>query len=147
MANLSDVLSDAAKKTQIVDECVALLDAEVGDRGGISGFAIKAGYGAVKGIRPGFVRQVVSDLLPEFASGLNPMIDEAQTKGTPVGKYLEQNTGRVADALLAITDAKAQRAKNGAVKGAYDKLRGMAKKNVEAAVPRLGKLVEKYVKS
>ena len=147
MANLSDVLGDAAKKTQIVDECVALLDAEVGDRGGISGFAIKAGYGAVKGIRPGFVRQVVSDLLPEFASGLNPMIDEAQTEGTPVGKYLEQNTGRVADALLAITDAKAQRAKNGAVKGAYDKLRGMAKKNVEAAVPRLGKLVEKHVKS
>ena len=89
----------------------------------------------------------MSDLLPEFASGLNPMIDEAQTKGTPVGKYLEQNTGRVADALLAITDAKAQRAKNGAVKGAYDKLRGMAKKNVEAAVPRLGKLVEKHVKS
>jgi hypothetical protein len=147
MANLSDVLTDPLKKDQIVDECCALLDAEVGDRGGISGFAIKAGYGAVKGIRPGFVRHVVSDLLPEFASGISPMIDEALAKTTPVGKYLEQNSSRVADALLAITDAKAARAKNAVVKGAYDKLRGMAKKNVEAAVPRLGKLVEKHTSS
>ncbi len=145
MANLSDVLNDDSKKNQIVDECVVLLDAEVSDKGGISGFAIKAGYGAVKGIRPGFVRHVVSDLLPEFANGLSPLIAEAQDKGSAIGKYLEQNASRVADALLAITDAKAQRAKNAVVKGAYDKLRGMAKKNVESAVPRLGKLVEKHV--
>ncbi len=145
MANLSDVLNDDSKKNQIIDECVVLLDAEVSDKGGISGFAIKAGYAAVKGIRPGFVRHVVSDLLPEFARGLSPMIEEAQTKASPIGKYLEQNSGRVADALLAITDSKAARAKNAVVKGAYDKLRGMAKKNVESAVPRLGKLVEKHV--
>jgi hypothetical protein len=30
------------------------------------------------------------------------------------------------------------------VKGTYDKLRGTAKKNVEAAVPRLGKLIERH---
>jgi hypothetical protein len=50
----------------------------------------------------------------------------------------------VAEALLSITDARAQRAKNQAIKGAYEKLRGSAKKHVEAAVPRIGRLVEKY---
>jgi hypothetical protein len=35
-------------------------------------------------------------------------------------------------------------AQSGLVKGTYEKLRGTAKKNVEAAVPRVGKLIEKH---
>jgi hypothetical protein len=50
----------------------------------------------------------------------------------------------VADALLSITDKKAERSKSGLVKSTYEKLRGSAKKNVEHAVPRLGKLVERH---
>ena len=45
---------------------------------------------------------------------------------------------------IAIFDLLAMHAKSGIAKGAYDKLRGSAKKNVEQAVPRLGRLVEKY---
>ncbi len=37
-----------------------------------------------------------------------------------------------------------QKSPHGVVKGAYEKLRGTAKKNVEAAVPRLGRLIEKH---
>ena len=51
---------------------------------------------------------------------------------------------RVADALLTITDDKAKRSKSGMVKGTYEKLRGSAKKNVEAAVPRIGAMIEKH---
>ena len=42
-----------------------------------------------------------------------------------------------------LKDEKAKRA-SGVVKGTYDKLRGIAKKNVEAAVPRLGRLIAKH---
>jgi hypothetical protein len=98
----------------------------------------------VKGIKPGFIRQVVSDLLPEFGRALEPLCAEANSKGRPVGEYLRDNSARAADALLSITDAKAQRAKSGAVKGAYERLRGSAKKNVEAAIPRLSRLIEKH---
>ncbi len=41
-------------------------------------------------------------------------------------------------------DGKAARSKNAVVKGTYDRLRGMAKKHVESAIPRLGKLIEKH---
>ena len=58
--------------------------------------------------------------------------------------YFVQNGPRVADALLSITDARAKNAKSGVVRSTYDKLRGSAKKNVEQALPRLGKLVEKH---
>ena len=59
-------------------------------------------------------------------------------------QHLEANPGRVADALLSITDKRAQNAKNQVVKGTYEKLRSGAKKHVEAAVPRLGQLFEKH---
>ncbi len=114
------------------------------DKGGISGLAIKAGYGAVKGIKPGFVRGVVTDLLPEFAQALDPVWQDAKKDSKAVAAFFASNSGRVADALLAITDAKAQRAKSAVVKGTYEKLRGSAKKNVEAAAPRLGEMVQKY---
>ena len=144
MANLPELLTDASKKEQVIEDCCALIEAEVKDKGGISGLAIKAGYGAVKGVKPGFVRGVVQDLLPEFAKALDPVWQDAKKESRPVAPYFSANSSRVADALLAITDEKAQRSKSGVVKGAYDKLRGSAKKNVEAAVPRLGEMVQKY---
>jgi hypothetical protein len=144
MSSLVEALNDASKKEAVVADCLKLIDAEVADRGGLSGLAIKAGYGVVKGIKPGFVKQVVSDLLPEFATALEPLYLEAKEKNRPTAAYFQDNSGRVADALLTITDAKAQKSKSGAVKGTYDKLRGSAKKNVEAAVPRLAKMIQDH---
>jgi len=144
MSDLSEALTSEAKKAVVVDDCLALIDAEVAEKGGISGLAIKAGYAAVKGVKPGFIKQAVNDLLPDFAQALEPLYQEAKSGNRPVAEFFNANTGRVADALLAITDGKASRSKSGVVKGTYDKLRGSAKKNVEAAVPRLGKMIEKH---
>lgn len=143
MASLKDVLLDESKKSDVVDACCKLIDEEVADKGGISGLAIKAGYGVVKNVKPGFVKKVVTDLLPEFAGALDPTYQQAQADGKPVAAFFEGKKSEVADALLAITDAKAAKA-SGAVKSTYDKLRGTAKKNVEAAVPRLGALVQRF---
>jgi phage-related tail fiber protein len=144
MTTLPELLTSDAKKVEVVEDCCALIDAEVKDKGGISGLAIKAGYATIKGIKPGFVKQVVSDLLPDFASALDPIYQDAKSQSAAVADFFANNATRVADALLTITDGKAQRSKSGVVKGTYDKLRGSAKKNVEAAAPRLGKMVEKY---
>ena len=144
MASLSETLTNPPKKTAVIDDCCTLIDAEVGDKGGLSGMAIKAGYAAVKGVKPGFIRHVVEDLLPEFSSALEPSYQEALKAGKPVAPYFSANASRVADALLAITDTKANHSKSGLVKGTYEKLRGTAKKNVEAAVPRLGGLIARH---
>jgi hypothetical protein len=144
MPNLAEALVSEAKKSAVEDDCMALIDAEVADKGGLGGFAIKAGYNAVRGIKPGFVRQVVTDLLPEFARALDPIYQEAKSSGQGVRAHFNANPSRVADALLSITDEKAKHAKSGMVKGTYEKLRGSAKKNVEAAVPRLAAMIEKH---
>lgn len=144
MPSLPELLTADTKKNAVVDDCLQLIDAEVSDKGGLSGLAIKAGYAAVKGVKPGFVRAVVIDLLPEFARVLDPVFQEAKTKGTPVGSHFSSNASRAADALLSITDDKAKRSTSGVVKGTYDRLRGTAKKNVEQAIPRLGQLIQKH---
>ena len=80
--------------------------------------------------------------------GADDLVEPVYVEGKDAGKstipHLEGNAGRVADALLAITDGKAQRSKSGVVKATYDRLRPTAKKNVEQAIPRLARLVEKY---
>jgi phage-related tail fiber protein len=144
MPNLTEALTGETTKSAVIEDCLSLIDAEVSDKGGLTGLAIKAGYRTVQGIKPGFVRQVVTDLLPEFARALQPIVDEAKTDGHSVREHFASNTTRVAEALLTITDDKAKRSKSGMVKGTYEKLRGSAKKNVEAAVPRLAAMIEKH---
>jgi len=143
-ANLSAALTDETKKAAVVTDCCELIDSEVADKRGVGGMAIKAGYKAVKGIRPGFIKQVVTDLLPEFAEALQPIYAEAKDKGEPVAPFLEKNGPRAAEALLAITDGKAERSTRSLVKNTYKRLRPSAKANVETAIPRLGRLIEKH---
>ena len=143
MATLPEVLALPEKKNLVIDDCCTLIDQEVGDKGGLSGLAIKAGYAAVKGIKPGFIREAVAHLLPAFSQALDPIFQEAKGKGVAVSTHFIGNSGRVADALLAITDERARHA-SGLVKGTYEKLRPTGKKNVEAAVPRLSRVIEKH---
>ena len=140
---LSDVIMDPQKNPAVVSDCCTLVDEEVSSKGGLSGLAVKAGYAAVKGIKPGFIREVVEKLLKEFAEKLDPLWTEGKNSGN-ANKFLTDNRARVADALLSVTDGKIKGAKSSVVRGTYEKLRGSAKKNVEEAVPRLARLLEKH---
>jgi hypothetical protein len=142
--NLNDVLSDEAQRASIVEDICRLVDTEVGKQRGISGVAVKAGYKLVQGVKPGFVRNVVQALLPEFAAALEPIREQAVAQGQTVSGYFSAHTREVAEALLAVTDSRAQKSEHGSVKGAYGKLRSSARKNVESAVPGLGEIIEKY---
>ncbi|MCS6898937.1 MAG: hypothetical protein RMJ98_04270 [Myxococcales bacterium] len=144
MVTLNELLGGTENRSKVIHDCVELIDAEVKDKSGLAGMAIKAGYAVVNGIKPTFTAEAVDHLLDDFARALDPTYQEAKASNKTVAAYLVEHKSRVADALLAITDAKVQRAKTPAVVKTYEKLRGTAKQHVEAAVPRLGKLLEKY---
>jgi hypothetical protein len=144
MATLRELLGGPDKRPRLVDDAMRVLDAEVDDKSGLSGIAVKTAYKVVKGVSPNFIREVVDALLPDFLDGLEPLYQEALAKGIKPRQHLQANPGRVADALLGITDRRAERSKNQLVKATYEKLRGSAKKHVEAAVPRLGELFERH---
>jgi hypothetical protein len=144
MPSLKEQLGNGEKRREVIDDACRVLDLEVADKGGLSGMAIKAAYKLVQGIKPGFVRQVVDHLLDDFLEALDPTYQEALTRGQKPGVHLKANADRVADALLAVTDRRAQKADNATIKKAYEKLRPTAKKHVESAAPRLAELVDRH---
>lgn len=144
MASLTEQLSSGDKRQALVNDALKVLDQEVADKTGLTGMAIKGAYKLVQGIRPGFLRQVVEHLLDDFLVALDPVYQEAATKKRPSGVYFVEHKDRVADALLAVTDRRAQNAQSPTLKGAYQKLRSMAKKQVEGAAPRLANLLERH---
>jgi len=144
MASLEDVLTDPGNKAAVVRDSLDVIDAEVQDKKGVTGLAIKAAYRTVKGLRPGFLDKVVGDLLPEFARALDPLYQEAKASDASVSGFFRSHATRAANALLEITDARARRSDNRVVKGAYEKLRGTAEKQVVAAMPRVADLIGKH---
>jgi hypothetical protein len=143
---LIDGLSDPNKKANVVTDCVKLIDEQVAAKSGLSGMALKAAYGTVKGISPNYVASSLEWLVPEVFIALDPMWSEGTQAGDPVG-YLNQNRSRAADALLGITDARIEKSQKAIVRGAYNKFRNSAKSDVEEAIPGLAKIIDNYTKS
>lgn len=144
MASLKERLGQDPQRKAIVSDAIQVLDQEVADKSGLGGIAIKGAYSIVKGIKPGFVEEVVDGLLDDFLEALDPLYQEAVARNEPPGRHLSANGDRVADALLAITDARAARSSRAVIQKTYDKLRPTAKKHVSSAAPRLGQLLDRH---
>jgi hypothetical protein len=145
MATLQELLGGPSKRAAVIDDALRVLDAEVDDKSGLTGIAVKTAFKLVRGVSPEFLRSAVDHLLDDFLRALDPVYQEALQRGIDARQHMTSNPSRVADLLLAITDARAARAKNQVIKKTYEKLRDGAKKHVEAAVPRLGDLFARHV--
>ncbi|TAF08668.1 MAG: hypothetical protein EAZ77_06555 [Nostocales cyanobacterium] len=143
---LSDELLNSNDKALLVEDCCTLIDQQVQNKSGISGITLKSAFAAIKGIKPGYISDVVEQLLPPCLNAIDPIWNEGKEKGDPVG-YLVNNSSVTADALLSITDVRAKQSNRSIVRGTYEKLRGSAKKHVEEAVPDFAKIIDKYTKS
>ena len=145
MSSLKERLGQPPQRKSVVVNACEVLDQEVADKSGLSGIAIKGAYGIVKGIKPGFVPEIVDGLLDDFLDALDPIYQEAVQRNVPPGKHLAANGDRAADALLAITDARAARSTRAVIQKTYEKLRPTAKKHVSAAAPRLGDMLDRQL--
>ncbi|GAB3490474.1 DUF6918 family protein [Flexivirga sp.] len=141
--SLSETLLAADRRPQVVADLVAVIDAEVKDKKGLTGVAIKGGYAAVRKVSPTIAADATDRMLPEVASALQPFWDDFAGAGD-FGQYLAGRGDEAADALLAVTDARAEATEREPLKRAYKGLRGKAKDNVEQALPRLGRVVQQH---
>lgn len=147
MTTLRELLGGEQTRAAVIDDACNVLDQEVADKGGLSGAAVKAAYGVVKGIKAGFIREVVDALLDDFLDALEPLRAEAQQQGVPLGDYFRRDPDQVAEKLLAVTDRRAEQAQRAVIKKTYERLRPSAKKHVTAAVPRLAQMVSRHIPS
>jgi hypothetical protein len=102
-------------------------------------------------LSPGVQPQVVADcqamIDQEVASksGLSATgIKVAYKAVTGFGDYLAKRPTEVAEALLSVTDAKGRTSGRPTVVRAYNAVRGGAGKHIEAALPNLGAMIQKY---
>jgi hypothetical protein len=142
---LKDQLLVPARRGAVIADCVTLIEDQVAAKGGLSGLAIKGAYAVVKAVKPGFVRDAVDHLLDEFVARLEPFHEAALAAKQDVAAYFAGHPAEIANGLLGVTDARAERARNPTVKKAYERLRPTAQKHVETAVPAVGKLVARHV--
>jgi len=142
---LKEILLDSSRRPSVVTDLENMVDEEVSDKGGVSGAVIKTGFAAVKKIKPGIIGSAVDSLLDEFTSTLEPFYADFKGQGGgDFGTYLSGRGDEAADALLSVTDARSDRSSRESIKKVYSKLRPNGKKNVEEALPRLGKLIDKH---
>ncbi len=143
MGSLVETVKDPAKRKLVVDAGVRLIEAEVADKGGLSGIAIKGAFKLVSGVKPGFVGGTLNHLLDDFSAKVDPFWADCQAKREEPRGYFVRRGNEIANALLSITDDRAKNAR-GPVKSTYDKLRPEAVKHVTTAMPRLADMVKTH---
>ena len=116
MASLIDIAKDPTQRRAIVDDAARMLDAEVNDKRGLSGKAVKLAFRAVKGVSPGMIPMSIDALL--MTSFAMPIWEECQSSGQ-AARLFESRANEVSNALLAITDARADRSTQRVLKSTY----------------------------
>ena len=142
---LPDILQTNGAKQQITADCMALVEQELDAKSGVSAAALKIAYKAVTAFAPGYYQSTVEKLVPRMLDRLQPFWSDFQAGGGGrFGDYLVNRGGEVSEALLTVTDGMARGSNRGVVVKAYNAVREGAGKHIEAALPSLGGLVEKY---
>ena len=146
-ATLQEILLAPDVKQLVIADCFTLLDQEVAEQSGISGAAVKLAYKTVNAFMPGHVRFMVETLLPDMIEKLEPYWADFRTSGgAAFGDYLTKRGDEVAEAMLAVTDARAAASGRPVIVKAYRSVRGGAGKHIKAALPQVGDLVMSYAR-
>ena len=141
---VSAAVADQTRRAAMVADGIVELEAELGERSGMTAMAIRAGYKTVRKLRPRIVEDNLDRLLPRFAPVLDGHYETGLASGDLEGHFVG-NAAAIAESLLATTDARAAEASNKVAVKAYEKLRPRAKDNVVDGMPRVVRLLERHV--
>ena len=143
-ATLQEMLLAPDVQPRVVADCQSLVNQELASKG-ITAAPIKVAYKAVTAFAPGYYQETVNNMLPSVAYQLEPFwADFNASGGSEFGDYLVKRSDEVTQALLSITDGMAGDSQRPTIVKAYKAVRGSAGKNIEAALPNLGAMIQKY---
>jgi hypothetical protein len=145
MATLQQVLLAPGTFPQVVADVQTMIEGEVNGKSGLSGTGLKVAYKVVTSFAAGYYQSVIEAMLPDMVAQLEPFWADYTVTGGWFGDYLVKRGDEVAEALLSVTDRMARDSERPVVVKAYNAVRGGAAKNIEAALPNLGALVQKHM--
>ena len=144
---LSQQLLAERTRPDVIKDLVGVVQQEVASKKGVSGAALKAGYGAASRVVPNLTERGLDKLFPDLARALDPFWSDFESSGRrEFGSYLADRDAEVSAALLAVTDAKVAGSGREQLKKVYRPLRGKADDHVRAALPRLGAALQRHVR-
>jgi hypothetical protein len=144
-ATLQEILLTPDTKPQVIADCRTLIDQQIDDKSGMSGTTVKLAYKTVSKFAPGHIDHMIKSLLPDMVDKLEPFwADFSTSGGAGFGDYLAKHGEEVAQALLSVTDARAEASSRATIIKAYRSVRGGAAKHIEVALPAVGDMVLKY---
>jgi hypothetical protein len=148
MATLQEMLLAPDIQPTVVADCEELVTNQVADMSGVTGAAVKLAYTTVRRVDSNHIHAMIETILPNVADALQPYWAQFSAEYTPssgdFGGYLAAREEEVAEALLAITDRRRDNSVRPTIVKAYNTIRGRAIKQVKAALPALGMLIQKY---
>lgn len=143
-ATLVDRLGKAPVRPLVITDCVNLIDAQVKSKG----FFIKSAYATIKTLKKKFVTEVVDSLLDDWLGKLEPHYEKWQTSQlSTFSEYMIARSGDVAEDLLSVTDARAEKTSHTTAKKLYLRMRDSAKTNVIEAMPELSRTLERHLET
>jgi hypothetical protein len=144
-STLHDILLTPETQPAVVADGLSLIRQEVASKSGVSGTGVKLAYKTANTFASGYLQSTVENLLPDMVTQLEPYWAEYAVSGASgFGDYLAKRGDEVSEALLSITDEQAKGSGRAVIVKSYRAVRGSAAKNVTAALPAVGALVEKY---
>ena len=146
MGSLVEVVKDSAKRARVLDDCERLIESEVEDKGGLTGLAVKAAYKSVRSLRPDMIRASMDALLDDFSMQVDPFWADCQARAEVPRAYFVRRQNDVANALLHITDQRAERSQHKVLVKAYGGLRPKAVEHIGAAMPRFADLMQRHAR-
>ncbi|HEX4091670.1 MAG TPA: hypothetical protein VHZ33_23400 [Trebonia sp.] len=144
-STLQEMLLTPAVQPQVVADTQALVDQELASKHGLSATGLKVAYKGITAFAPGYYHGIIETLLPGWVAQLQPFWNDfIASGGSEFGDYLAKRPAEVSEALLAVTDAKGRESNRPTVVKMYNAVRGGASKHIEAALPNLGAMVQRY---
>jgi len=144
MGSLVQAAKDAQKRPLILQDCVTLINQQVKSKRGMTGIAVKAGFKVIKSFKPGIIPKALDDMLDEFSAKIDPFWESCQSQGADPVQFFKANSSGLANALLSITDERADNSPNPVLVKSYKKLRKQAVGHITDALPDLARLVQKH---
>ena len=142
MSSLVELLAKEPQRPHVINDCVELIEAQVKTKG----FIIKSAYATIKAIKKRFIPEVVDTMLDDWLGKLQPHYERwSVNKTSSFADYVIARSDDVAEDLLSVTDARAERTSHTTAKKMYGRMRDGAKKNVIEAIPALAKMIEKHL--
>lgn len=139
---LAAQLLEPVRFEAFVNDCTRLVATEIRSRG----MTLRAAFSVVQRIKPDILERTVREQMPAFVGELEPCYSEYRTSASrDFGAWLVAHETRVVNAVLRVTDRRAERIASRPIHSAYQRVRGRAAREISDAVPALAVVIDRHV--